>query len=82
MLNIIQKQLVNQLGGNKNNPAGFFTLLVLSLLGLFIKAYVVQIAYNTVGPKLLVNWGTNKHFLPITLWDSIILVILVSFLVH
>ena len=49
---------------------GFFTVLLLGLLVIFIKAYIVQISYNNVVEKIT----GNKYKL--TYMDSLFVVIL------
>ena len=49
---------------------GFFTVLLLGLLVIFIKAYIVQISYNNVVEKITGN--TYK----LTYMDSLFVVIL------
>ena len=53
-----------------NPRVGFFTILLIGLLVIFIKAYIVQISYNHVVEKIT----GNKYKLTYT--DSIFVVIL------
>ena len=58
-------------GMTEMNPGlGFFTVLLIGLLVIFIKAYIVQISYNHVVEKVT----GNKYKL--TYMDSLFMVIL------
>jgi|TARA_B110000971_G_C20040032_1_gene517457 hypothetical protein len=52
------------------------------LLGLFLlRAYVVQISYNIIWPKLVTNSGSDdSEFRPINYYEALMMVILFSFL--
>ena len=60
------------------------TLLIvffMILLVLLIKAYVVQITYNMMWPKIVENsGGDSSKFRPISFYESLMMVILFSFL--
>ena len=60
-----------------------FSLIFLFLVLLFLKAYVIQLIYNTLAPKLFRNMGNDpRDFKPLTYPESILLVILMRFLFH
>ena len=57
--------------------------VVLFFVMLVLKAYVVQLIYNTLGPKLFKNMGNDiRDFKPLTYPEAILLVILFRFLFH
>jgi hypothetical protein len=75
----IEKKAIQQLGGNKTDPASMFTVFLVSLLFLAIKSYLVMVTYNSVAPKLISNNGFNvQNFRPLTFWEGVMLVILAN----
>lgn len=59
------------------------SFIVLFFVMLLLKAYVVQMIYNTLGPKLFRNMGNDlRDFKPLTYTESMLLVILFRFLFH
>jgi len=57
---------------------GIFFMIVVVLL---IKTYVVQITYNMMWPKIVENsGGDTSRFKPLTFYESLMVVILFSFL--
>ena len=51
------------------------------LLVLLIKAYVVQLTYNMMWPKIVENsGGDTSRFKPLTFYEALMMVILFSFL--
>lgn len=57
--------------------------VVLFFVMLVLKAYIVQLIYNTLGPKLFKNMGNDiRDFKPLTYSEAILLVILFRFLFH
>jgi len=63
------------------NPTEIIGLVVV-LLGLFLlRAYIVQISYNIIWPKISSNNGYDEsEFVPLKYYDALMLVILFSFL--
>jgi hypothetical protein len=58
-----------------------FTVFFMIILVLLIKAYVVQITYNMMWPKIVENsGGDTSRFKPLTFYESLMVVILFSFL--
>ena len=56
-------------------------LFVMSILILLLRTYIVQITYNMMWPKIVMNsGGDNSQFTPLTFYESLIVVILFSFL--
>ena len=54
--------------------------VVLFFVMLVLKAYIVQLIYNTLGPKLFKNIGNDiRDFKPLTYSEAILLVILFRF---
>ena len=63
------------------NIITLFTVFFMILLFLLIKAYVVQITYNMMWPKIVENsGGDTSRFKPLTFYEALIMVILFSFL--
>jgi len=63
---------------NINTLFAVFFMIVLVLL---IKAYVVQITYNIMWPKIVENsGGDTSRFKPLTFYEALLVVILFSFL--
>ena len=55
-------------------------LLIIIVLFL-LRAYIVQISYNLIWPKIVENTGgDSSNFTPLTFYESLIIVILFSFL--
>ena len=62
----------------KNNQIYYFAIGVIILL---IKTFIVQWTYNQVWPKIVSNTGgDNSQFTPLTFYESLMIVILFSFL--
>jgi len=63
------------------NTSTLFAVFFMILLVLLIKAYVVQIAYNMMWPKIVENsGGDTSRFKPLTFYEALMMVILFSFL--
>jgi hypothetical protein len=72
------KKIQKILNGNTDT---IISLFVMTILIIFLRTYIVQITYNMTWPKIVMNsGGDNSQFTPLTLYESFILVILVSFL--
>jgi len=77
-----------QKGGAKavmqpGNGMNFLFLFGIALISLLIRAWLVQVTYNSVAPKLGENHGVDsRNFRPLTLMEAILLVILVQNLVN
>ena len=57
---------------------GAFVILIIVLL---LRAYIVQVTYNLMWPKIVSNTGgDNSQFKPLTFYESLMIVILFSFL--
>ena len=58
-----------------------FAVFFMILLVLLIKAYVVQLTYNMIWPKIVENsGGDTSRFKPLTFYEALMMVILFSFL--
>ena len=58
-----------------------FAVFFMIVLVLLIKAYVVQITYNMMWPKIVENsGGDTSRFKPLTIYEALMIVILFSFL--
>jgi len=63
------------------NTSTLFAVFFMIVLVLLIKAYVVQITYNMMWPKIVENTGGDtSKFRPITFYEAIMIVLLFSFL--
>ena len=65
------------------NPKGsdIFTLIIILVVLLLIRTYIVQVTYNLMWPKIVSNTGGDtSQFRPITFYESLMIVILFSFL--
>jgi len=78
---------VIMLGGGKHVKKAIVTgtlslPLIVLLVGLFIlRAYVVQITYNSVAPRLITNIGhQTKQFQPLTFQEALMFTLLITFL--
>ena len=62
---------------SKNNTSNLFLLFTIQLWILIILTYLVQVSYNTIWPKLVINSGGNpKSFRPLSFYESLLVVIL------
>ena len=58
-----------------------FAVFFMIVLVLLIKAYVVQLTYNMMWPKIVENsGGDTSRFKPLTFYEALMVVILFSFL--
>ena len=63
------------------NITTLFAVFFMIILVLLIKAYVVQITYNMMWPKIIENsGGDTSRFKPLTFYEALLMVILFSFL--
>ena len=63
------------------NISTLFAVFFMIVLVLLIKAYVVQITYNMIWPKIVENsGGDTSRFKPLTFYEALMMVILFSFL--
>ena len=63
------------------NASTLFAIFFMIILVLLIKAYVVQITYNMMWPKIVENsGGDTSRFKPLTFYEALMMVILFSFL--
>lgn len=81
------RTMVNQMGGAPKSKSrggagsiwgivGMFLVLTVALL---INAFIFQLAYNSVAPRLIVNMGGNLNaYRPLTFVESLLTVLLVS----
>ena len=66
---------------NKKETKTILSMVFLFFIILLLKAYVVQIIYNTLAPKLIRNFGDNtSKFEPLNYIESLLMVILFKFL--
>ena len=71
----LQKMLTDPKGSD------ILTIFIMVIVLLLIRAYIVQITYNLMWPKIVTNTGGDtSQFKPITFYESIMIVILFSFL--
>ena len=63
------------------NTTTLFSIFFMIVLVFLIKAYVVQITYNMMWPKIVENSGGDiSRFKPLTFYEALLIVILFSFL--
>jgi len=63
----------------KDNP--IISIILGVTFVLLIRTYLVKLSYNIIWPKLTRNSGKNdRNFEPLTLYESFIFVVLISFL--
>lgn len=63
----------------KSSTIASFVIVFFILL--LVKAYIIQIIYNTLGPKLIRNLGDNiSNFEELTYSEAILMMILFTFL--
>ena len=63
------------------NTTTLFAIFFMIVVVLLIKAYVVQITYNMMWPKIVENsGGDTSRFKPLTFYEALMMVILFSFL--
>jgi magnesium-transporting ATPase (P-type) len=59
----------------------FINIMIFSIFLILIRTYIVQITYNMMWPKIVTNTGgDNSQFTPLTFYESLMMVILFSFL--
>ena len=57
------------------------SLSILVIVILLIRAYIVKVRYNLMWPKIVTNTGgDDSKFKPLTFYESIMIVLLFSFL--
>jgi len=72
---------IQKLFSSNSSVQNMITVFMLSIFLLFVRAYIVQISYNIIWPKFMYNLGGDRrNFEPISFYDSLLLVILFSFL--
>ena len=66
----------------KNEKMGSLIIaFFMIILVLFLKAYIVQITYNIMWPKIVQNsGGDTSRFRPLNFYEALMMVILFSFL--
>ena len=66
---------------NDEKLSSLFAIFFMIVLVLLIKAYVVQLTYNMMWPKIVENsGGDTSRFKPLTFYEALMMVILFSFL--
>tara|TARA_Y100001958_G_scaffold45537_1_gene30380 strand:- start:207 stop:446 length:240 start_codon:yes stop_codon:yes gene_type:complete len=65
----------------KGDIGSGLSLFLILLLVLLARAYIVLVTYNIIWPKLVSNSGAdNSNFKPITYYESLLIVLLFSFM--
>ena len=63
------------------NMDTMISLLVMAILSPLLRTYIVQLTYNMMWPKVVMNsGGDTSQFTPLTFYESLMVVILFSFL--
>ena len=66
---------------NKANSGDIIGLFFIILVLFLLRAYIVQVTYNLMWPKIVSNTGgDSSQFTPITFYESLMIVFLFSFL--
>ena len=66
---------------NDEKLSSLFAIFFMIVLVLLIKAYVVQLTYNMMWPKIVENsGGDTSRFKSLTFYEALMMVILFSFL--
>jgi len=61
--------------------ASISSFVIVFFIILLVKAYIIQLIYNSLGPKLVRNLGEDTYnFEPLTYPESILMMILFTFL--
>lgn len=71
--NVLSNFAIKQTGGARGGWGTFFTVMLISLIALFIKVILVHWSYNEVVPNLF-----NEKYRKITMNEALFLVILFS----
>jgi hypothetical protein len=71
--NVLSNFAMKQAGGARGNWGTFLTIMLISLIALFIKVILVHWSYNEVVPNLF-----NEKYRKITMMEALYLVILLS----
>ena len=71
---------------NKKSGKFLFMLIIVFLILLLIRAWIVQVCYNILAPKVIAQWkGTSSQevkssYKSLGFWDALLLVIFISIL--
>ena len=66
---------------NKSNGSDIIGIFLITLVLFLLRAYIVQVTYNLMWPKIVSNTGGDpSQFTPITFYESLMIVFLFSFL--
>ena len=66
---------------NKSNGSDIIGIFLITLVLFLLRAYIVQVTYNLMWPKIVSNTGGDPtQFTPITFYESLMIVFLFSFL--
>jgi hypothetical protein len=75
------KELRKVLSSKSANYSSMVTVLITLSLVFFIRALVVQVAYNKIAPKVIEQWkGRPSTYKPLTFEESLFFILFVSFL--
>ena len=79
------KMVVENLNSKKSGQF-LFSLIIIFIILLLIRAWIVQVCYNTLAPKVIGQWKgqtsqeVKSSFKGLGFWDSLLLVIFISIL--
>ena len=88
---MLETKLYNLLTGGakktKNNFGMVIYALILVIISLIIRIFIVYYSYNLLVPKLISTFSENpdkvlSHYRPLTYWEALILIILISSLIR
>ena len=88
---MLETKLYNLLTGGAKKPKNSLGValyaIVLVIISLIIRIFIVYYAYNLIVPKLISTFSENpdkvlSHYRPLTYWEALVLIILISSLIR
>ena len=84
---MLETKFLNYLTGGSKNNYNWIYVFILICASLFIRAYLVYVSYNLIIPKFIITFSENsnkllQNYIPLTFWESLLLIILISSLIR
>jgi|LakMenEpi03Aug12_release.lakeMendotaPanAssembly.Ray.scaffolds.fasta_scaffold835203_2 hypothetical protein len=84
---MLETKFLNYLIGGSKNNYNWIYVFILIFVSLFIRAYLVYVSYNLIIPKFIMTFSENpnkllQNYIPLTFWESLLLIILISSLIR
>jgi len=84
---MLETKFLNYLTGGSKNNYNWIYVFILIFVSLFIRAYLVYVSYNLIIPKFIMTFSENpnkllENYIPLTFWESLLLIILISSLIR